>query len=460
MPSHRLTWLARPENAFTVITLVFGLALLVATPPFQTPDEYAHFYRAYDVSEGHVTGNRAEGGWGAWLPSSLTDLADSVSRDLPHNPDNKQDPEAIIRQFNKPLAPETRAFTDFRGTSLYSPIPYIPQALGIAYGRAAGCSPILLTYLGRLTNLLLYIVLTGLAIRLMPIGKRVLTIVALTPMVLSQAASLSTDASTYALAFVVTAAFLRAAFDHDAKLHGRDLLALGVLCAILLLCKPAYVALTFLYFAIPLWKVGSLRDYVVRGVLVVAAVSLPAAAWTMWAQDHYLPYQIYDTVRPGDQLALVLSRPWDYLRVMLWTYGVNLTWFTWTFIGVLGWLDIFLQPWVYFSFAVVLPFVGLTDGNRHIALSTPARLLFAAVVSVTCTIVLTTMYFTWTPLGARIIEGVQGRYFIPVAPLLLLLLHNRRIRPLGEVGSLVLWSYLCLVLTATVIAVVARFYVV
>ncbi len=36
------------------------------------------------------------------------------------------------------------------------------------------------------------------------------------------------------------------------------------------------------------------------------------------------------------------------------------------------------------------------------------------------------IYVMWSPTGAPIIEGVQGRYFIPMSPLLLLPLCLRR----------------------------------
>ena len=39
------------------------------------------------------------------------------------------------------------------------------------------------------------------------------------------------------------------------------------------------------------------------------------------------------------------------------------------------------------------------------------------------------MYLSWTSVGANVIEGVQGRYFIPIAflTLLTLVMHNKHI---------------------------------
>jgi len=36
-------------------------------------------------------------------------------------------------------------------------------------------------------------------------------------------------------------------------------------------------------------------------------------------------------------------------------------------------------------------------------------------------------YLGWNPVGARTVDFLQGRYFIPIAPLAFLLLTNRRL---------------------------------
>jgi uncharacterized membrane protein len=46
-------------------------------------------------------------------------------------------------------------------------------------------------------------------------------------------------------------------------------------------------------------------------------------------------------------------------------------------------------------------------------------------------------YMTWTPVGATHIDGVQGRYFVPLLPLLTLLLG--RILPIPERFGWIWW---------------------
>jgi hypothetical protein len=44
----------KPETAFIILAVIYGLSFLMINPPFQAIDEKTHFLRASDVSEGHM----------------------------------------------------------------------------------------------------------------------------------------------------------------------------------------------------------------------------------------------------------------------------------------------------------------------------------------------------------------------------------------------------------------------
>jgi len=77
----------QPERAFLIVGFIFGVAILILTPPFQVPDEPQHFFRAFQLSEGRFRdlvvlapdekdGMRS-GRYGTMLPKSLSALVDS-----------------------------------------------------------------------------------------------------------------------------------------------------------------------------------------------------------------------------------------------------------------------------------------------------------------------------------------------------------------------------------------------
>ena len=56
---------------FVVVGAVVGVLFAVLSPPFASPDEATHFFRAYQLSEGHVFADRHGHRVGGMLPSSV-----------------------------------------------------------------------------------------------------------------------------------------------------------------------------------------------------------------------------------------------------------------------------------------------------------------------------------------------------------------------------------------------------
>src|SRR4051794_16412929 len=49
-----------------------------ATPPFQSPDEPYHFFKAYQISTGHMVSIPGASGLGYPLPASITELSEKT----------------------------------------------------------------------------------------------------------------------------------------------------------------------------------------------------------------------------------------------------------------------------------------------------------------------------------------------------------------------------------------------
>jgi uncharacterized membrane protein len=75
--------------------------------------------------------------------------------------------------------------------------------MGLA--KLSSQSAIVVLYGARLANLVVYLLLVYVALRILPLGRPVLFCIALMPMTLHQAASVSADALTIASAFLLRA---------------------------------------------------------------------------------------------------------------------------------------------------------------------------------------------------------------------------------------------------------------
>ncbi|HQR46192.1 MAG TPA: DUF2142 domain-containing protein, partial [Thermoanaerobaculia bacterium] len=72
-----------PAAIFLAVALPAGLLFAVLTPPFQVPDESAHFFRAFQMAEGTFRAGSDGAVPGAELPVSLVRAADAFP---PHFP--------------------------------------------------------------------------------------------------------------------------------------------------------------------------------------------------------------------------------------------------------------------------------------------------------------------------------------------------------------------------------------
>ncbi|MGZ6124752.1 MAG: DUF2142 domain-containing protein [Myxococcales bacterium] len=453
-------WLS-PERFLIVAGGLAGLAFAVLTPPLQAPDEPAHFFRAFAVSEGRflpevrvIDGKQIAG---ALIPRSFFRMQDAVGRwDLPFHPERKFDPGSAFAELRKPLSSGDREFHDFGAPSRYAPVPYLPQALAIAAGRAAGLSPLALLYLARIANLLCWVAGMWLAVRIAPLFKWGLTLLALSPMSVFLAGSASPDVVTDWLSFLLVAAFLHAAFGEDALLRRGGIARLALLSVLLSLCKQVYFVLSLLLLLVPARK---LRGAPRRALLLAGLVALQLAAILAWT---YLAIQGHPAIRsgsnPAEQIALVLGDPLRMIAVLLRTHRVYANFYLSSFVGILGWLDVAMPSWLIVSYLFVALICSIFYGLPRRTLRARHRMLLLLTAVATWSMVLGYHYLIWTKVGAPVIDGGMGRYLIPLSPLALLAIAGGSAGSSGEPIKLRLAGFLSLVLGTALLCTVRRYY--
>jgi uncharacterized membrane protein len=447
-----------PEILFGVIGLVFGILFVFVTPPMQVPDETGHFFWAYKISEGTLLQTSLH----ATLPQSVLAATRKVESDIPFHPEHKQTIENILASLRIPLDQSNRVDIGFMSAMLYSPILYLPAALAIALGRLLQVPPVALIYIGRLANVMVAVPLTWYAIKIMPIGKWMLFLVALTPMAVFERSSLAADCLTNAVAFLLIGVFFCYALGNTTQLRTKDLAAMLVLSVVVGLCKQSYVLLPGLYLLIPVEKIGDRVKYwlVFAGLMVGTIV--PMMIWSTLVR-HILIAITH--LRPGasieGQMAFIRAHPWEFALVFLRTFQIDGWDFLREFIGVLGWLDTPLPKSLVIAQLIALILTALIDGNNTLRLSIRAKSIIAAIFLASLALTTIPHYIIWTPVGAALIKGPQGRYFIPIAPLALLLFYNTALaHPRARtLLPLILPTFVCISLMVTIYTLIQRYYV-
>ncbi|MDB5257974.1 MAG: Protein of unknown function rane [Chitinophagaceae bacterium] len=428
----------QPHKFFAVCATVFGLIFLVMTPPFQTPDEINHFYRAYEISDGDFLAQKQDNRVGAELPKSLVDFAAGF-RSLTWTKTARVKPSTILDKFDQPLNPQDRQFVDFVNTAMYSPVSYAPQAAILFYLKPFELSPIALFYWARLITLLFWIAAIYYAIRMMPFHKWLFTLVALLPMSLLINMSINADVVTNALAFFSIAYGCKLAYK-ESSVSPEHFLVLCLLIILLASAKIVYTpVLLIVVLLIPKAKFGTDKIYFNR-LMTLAAFSLVTALfWARIMKKLYLPYSQYNPAYRNDaslidctnmyeQLRYILSHGFYLIKVFIHSMIESADMYYQGFIGTFGWLDTPLPSWFIVLAYVIILLVLLIDGNKEVKVSLYQKGILLTGFSTIVFLVLLTQHLTRDCVGGDVIVNIQGRYFIPAAPLLFFSFYTTRFR--------------------------------
>ena len=405
-----------PHRFVFIFGLLFGGGLVFLSPPFSTPDELAHFFRAYHCSQGKLYACKRDGQTGDDLPSSLTETYVAIADHAKNDEQFEISWARIEKAAGISLDPQRRRFTAFSNMALYSPVPYLPQSAAMWAARPWGPAPLTMLYLARLANLLVYLLLATTAVRVAPIHKWTLALVALVPMSVYLAASLSADAMTLGLSLLVFAATLNLASGNE-RPSRRSLLAMGLLLVLLALSKQAYLGLAGLFFLIPGKKFsGPGRRWLIAALLIGLPLAI-SAAWTYSCRGLYVPALWF--VDPQAQFHWILKHPWSYASV------VGKALYKWDdyslMIGVFGWLGPHLLHWIRDTYWVALGLTAVLDGGKPLPLGFRAKAVAFGTYAFTFAVMATFVYLSWEKVGFTSIGGIQPRYFLPIVPLVLLL---------------------------------------
>jgi uncharacterized membrane protein len=454
----------QPERDFLFLSLVFGAIFLLVVPPFQIPDEPAHFLRSYQVSKLDFVPHKQ------WIPhKEAVYTGGTVPKSLAHcfvpwfelnfHPERKATLERFRESWEVSLQPSQEIFLGFPNTALYSPIPYLPQSIGIAIGKLFHASPLLLMYLGRVFAWMVATGITFWAIVRLPLMKWAFVFLALTPMAVFLRSSLSADSILLALAFLLVATCWHYAFRSQ-KLTAWNLAELTILGMAVSLCKQVYFPLIFLFFLIPRHKLGNTKRYFGAAGIVIITVLIVTLIWSSITNGLFTPFKNDVPIDPAKQLAFILENPMEFVGIVWQDFGENASSYLHQIVGILGWLDTPLPNFLWIPYIVVLLGGALASDRAQFFIHWWQKVGTFFVIIGIFFLVYVSMFFAWTAVGGEEIKGVQGRYFFPIFPLVLFLLANRcwQLPIADRIWQPAAVLYLIFVLSSSVVILFHRYY--
>jgi hypothetical protein len=444
------------SRAYVALAAVFGAFFLVATPPLQVPDETAHLLRAWAVGHGQPVAQQGgfRGFAGVEVPRSLAGLDDRLARrSVSFDPERKQDLARVRAELEQEVRPDDRV--PYVLPNNYSPLCYLAPGAAIRLAEVFGLPPLALLYAGRAANLVLSTLLVFAAIRLAPAHRFVLLLLGLMPMTMFQSAGLTADSLTNALGLFFCAVLLRECAA-AAPLLPRRALGLTLLAAAVGVTKQVYWPLVTATAAIPARRFASPGRRATTLAAIAAGSAVPVALW--WAALLWVgPVFMTPGVDPPAQVARIAADPLAFGKLLLTTLAL-FPFLVEPFVGVLGHLDTQLPGPVYLLYPVALVAVALVDGGPRSPVRGLARAMFLAAAALGTLSILFVAYVATNAVGAPGITGVLGRYFIPLAPFLLVALHYGGSAGLPRAARWGVAAFAAATLTATAFSTVSRYY--
>ncbi len=431
------------------------------TPPALVGDEPHHFFRAYQISEGQIIGEKRDDLSGGWIPKSVLYTNRKLVGDIEMKHHVKFDTALLSELINLPLNDEDKVFERFPNTVIYSPIPYIPQVLGIIVGKFFNTPALVLIYLARIANLFFFLGLAYFAIKKIPVHKWVLCLLCLMPTSVFQVASASADTFTYGICFLTIAFFLSYALDEQRKLSHVRIAVIFILSLLSVLTKQAYIFLPFLFLLIPRRKFSSLRNYLFSFFILLLTSFGAVAAWSAAVKPIYLPYRIDQPMSPEEQASFILSHPFTFLKMVVSDYFFHFWFYFKSFSGQLTWFDLYVPDFLPVVIFIVLLGFGLFDKNSKFYFGRSDKFIFAGIFVCTALLISALLYMSWSPIRGSSIEGIQGRYFIPIAPVFFLLFYNRKINwdSFDRYAHIIVYLTTIVSLLITINSIIHRYYV-
>lgn len=480
---------SKTENVFAAAALFTGLIFALLTPVGGAPDEYVHIASAYKISNSimGVENSRVYNTLTMRRCDAQMNLDSTVNYDAFRLAD-------IYGGLSEKCQSDGTAQVSARFADTYKPV-YLAQALGITLARVLGLGFIPMIMAGRLFNLLMYIALVWLAVKIMPVYKTTLALCALLPMAGQLTGSFSYDVFVLALSFLFTALIFSLAYGKE-KISRKDMAAPAAVLCLLLPAKAIYVLMGALVFIIPSGKFKSkksaiLSKVVLLGVAVVfwAAVNLTSVIGTLRphrtampeiprateeqlpsSSDESLkyPFDLYMEANPrpdeevfydpdgdilpnGDSkyyysIPYILKNIKQTVKLILTTITTQSGKYLQTMLGTRFGEIIVVNLQASFIWFMVLAAILVLSVTPVSGRACPhkgaAKLLSLAIFATICARAVAACIM-WTPINYETIFGIQGRYFLPALPLALSAVSLPRLKLEKNIDGGLMFAMLC-----------------
>lgn len=305
-----------------------------------------------------------------------------------------------------------------------APLGYIASGLGIAFGRLIHLGAVPTFYLGRIFNSALFILLVWLSIKIIPVGKETMLVISMFPMVLQQTATYSYDSIIIGTLFLFTAMTI-SVFLQDDKVTIKQFVILGLLCVAVAINKFVYTPIILILLAIPSNKLPFKKPRIIK-IAIIAGLGVSAAVMFIILQSKLsiAQYFIPSYSSGNGSLMVNMIHYWEMLQIT----AINISdFYVHSLVAYPGWYQIYVPVTVVSIYYLLLIFSLFRNDNNKF-LGTGTKVWMGILIFISCVLITLPMAAKFTNPDSETIDSIQGRYFLPLIPILVMGLRTKHIK--------------------------------
>lgn len=437
-----------PVHKLAVIVLtLFSVITIFFLTPGTGNDEQFHYAFAYKYAniysfKGIADPKDEDGDYLIYMRTEDAELLSSIT-DVPIyiTEGSYRDVAKNFSLFSKDNSLQTykiNQIVDMRSfKSNNVPLGYIASGLGVALARLLHLGAVPTFYMGRFFNAALFIFFVYLAIKITPVGKETLFVLSLLPMVLQQCVTYSYDSFIIGIVFLFTA-MTAAVFSQDTKLTLKQFIILGVLAFCVAISKFVYAPLIFIVLALPSDRFNiknpkAVKTGVIAGIIVCGITAVTVLQYTRSIFKYFIPSYVSD----GTPFMNIIVK---YEEMLQMTAIKNSDFYIHSMVAYPGWYQIYVPVIIVSTFYLLLIFSLVRGKDEKPFISTGTKVFGVVLILISCLLITLPMAAKYTDPGSETVDSIQGRYFLPLVPVILMGLRTKHIKADESFQGKVLWG--------------------
>lgn len=331
---------------------------------------------------------------------------------------------------------------EYRGTNASSIFEYLPGTLGMTLGRILGGSARFNIFLAKLFCFLFYVIIVFWAIKISPYFKSVIAFAALLPMSMYQATGITYDSVVMAISLLILALFFKARTE---RMSSKEIIMLFAASAILGCCKGGfYLVILLAFFTITKEQFGGLKNKckLCVGSLVAGGIGMFITFAHAYFSSFLSMFAVSENIQAGELqtgeitqlvpgtenaaygIKYAFTNSIGFVKMFVVTLMQKSDQYIGTLIGNrMAWTDDLVKWHIIFAFILLLILAGSRTDKIQINVNLKERILLVLCMGIEI-LGFHLLMLIETPVWSQVIEGVQGRYFLPWVPIIILIIYN------------------------------------